>query len=96
MGESSSTDVGKLAQFCPAGYVALFEELLHIHIGPERVGNTSLVHRFEIVRAADGVVLSEGALVQVCLSMPSRDKARVPDALRAAIDAHGGLVGAAP
>lgn len=74
---------------------ALFEELLHVHIGAQRIGNTSLVYRFEIVRAADGVLLSEGELVQVCLAMPAREKARVPDALRAAIAAHGGLVGGA-
>jgi len=71
---------------------ALFEQVLHVHVGPQRVGNTSIVHRFEIVRAADGGLLVEGELVQVCLAMPSREKARVPDALRESIAAHGGLL----
>jgi acyl-CoA thioester hydrolase len=72
---------------------ALFEEVLHVHVGPQRVGNTSIVHRFEIVRAADGGLLVEGELVQVCLAMPSREKARVPEALREAINVHGGVLG---
>lgn len=72
---------------------AFFEDLLHVHVGPQHVGNTSLVHRFEVVRAADETLLVEGELVQVCLAMPAREKARVPDALREAIRAHGGLTG---
>lgn len=72
---------------------ALFEQVLHVHVGPQRVGETSIGHRFEVVRAADDALLVEGELVQVCLAMPSRDKTRVPDALRHAIDAHGGVLG---
>ena len=76
---------------------AFFEELLHVHVGPVKVGNTSLVSRFEVVRpAADpswttDTVLAEGELVQVCLAMPSREKAPLPQALRDAISARGSL-----
>lgn len=75
---------------------AFFEEVLHVHVGPQKVGNTSLVSRFEVVRSTDGALLCEGELVQVCLAMPARDKARLPDALRAAIDARGSLPPEAP
>ena len=61
---------------------AFFEDLLHIHVGVEHIGRTSLVTRFVIHRPADDTILSMGALVQVCLSMPAREKTPLPDALR--------------
>ena len=61
---------------------AYFEDLLHVHVGLERIGRTSLVTRFEVHRPSDDTVLATGTLVQVCLAMPSREKTRVPDALR--------------
>jgi acyl-CoA thioester hydrolase len=62
---------------------AFFEDLLHIHIGVERIGRTSLVTRFVVHRPKDDTVLAEGRLVQVCLAMPSREKAVLPEALKA-------------
>ncbi len=68
---------------------AFFEDLLHVHVGPQRLGNTSMVHRFEVVRASDDRLLCEGELVQVCLAMPARTKTRLPDAVRQIIEASG-------
>ncbi len=61
---------------------ALFEDLLHVHVGVERIGRTSLVTCFVIHRPADDTILTIGSLVQVCLAVPSREKTPVPDALR--------------
>ena len=64
---------------------AFFEDLLHIHIRAERVGNTSLVWRWVVHRPADDLQLASGRLVQVCLAMPSREKTPVPSPLRDAL-----------
>ena len=69
---------------------ARFNELLHIHCGPERVGRTSLTHRFEVVRASDDTLLAEGTLVQVCVGRPEGRPSPLPDELRAAITASEG------
>jgi len=61
---------------------AFFEDLLHIHVGVARIGRTSLSSRFVVHRPADDTVLCEGRLVQVCLAMPQREKAVLPDVLR--------------
>lgn len=61
---------------------AFFEDLLHVHIGVERLGNTSLTTRFVVHRPADDTVLAEGRLVQVCLEMPAREKTALPADLR--------------
>lgn len=59
---------------------ALFEELLHIHVGLERIGNSSMTTRFVVMR--ETTLLAEGSLVQVCLRLPERTPVRVPDPLR--------------
>jgi acyl-CoA thioester hydrolase len=64
---------------------ARFGDTVHVHVGPERIGTTSLTSRFVIVRASDDAVLAEGQLVQVCLSLPARTPHPLPDALRAAL-----------
>jgi acyl-CoA thioester hydrolase len=64
---------------------ALFEDLLHIHVGVARIGRTSLVTRFVIRRPTDDTILSTGTLVQVCLTNPGREKTPVPAALRTAL-----------
>ncbi|NCG19805.1 MAG: YbgC/FadM family acyl-CoA thioesterase [Rhodobacterales bacterium] len=61
---------------------AFFEDVLHVHIGVERIGRTSLVTRFVVHRPADDTVLAEGQLVQVCLAMPAREKTPLPNDLR--------------
>lgn len=68
---------------------AFFEDLLHVHVGVERLGRTSLVSRFVVHRPSDDTVLAEGHLVQVCLAMPAREKAPLPAALRAALGHPG-------
>lgn len=68
---------------------ALFEDLLHVHVGLLRLGRTSVVTRFEVVRAADEVLLAEGELVQVCLRMPERVKCPVPADIRLLMQSSG-------
>lgn len=72
---------------------ARFNELLHVHCGPERVGRTSLTHRFEVVRVSDDTLLAEGTLVQVCVGRPEGRPTPLPDELRAAISASEGASG---
>lgn len=64
---------------------AFFEDVLHVHVGAERVGRTSVVVRFEIVRAESGELLASGRLVQVLITLKTREKTPVPDALRQAL-----------
>ncbi|HCH62546.1 MAG TPA: hypothetical protein DFR83_07080 [Deltaproteobacteria bacterium] len=66
---------------------AFFEDLLHVHVGVERIGRTSLVTRFVVHRPKDDTVLATGSLVQVCLAVSSREKMPVPDALRTDLQA---------
>lgn len=61
---------------------AFFEDLLHIHVGVERMGRTSLVWQWVVHRPEDDQVLAQGHLVQVCLAMPAREKAVLPAALK--------------
>lgn len=68
---------------------ALFEELLHVHLGLKHLGRTSVVSRFEVVRAGDEVLLAEGELVQVCLRMPERTKCAVPADIRLVMQSAG-------
>lgn len=68
---------------------AVFEDVLHVHVGAQRVGTTSLITRFEVVRSSDDTLLADGELVQVCLKMPEREKAPVPDVIREAIAREG-------
>jgi len=66
---------------------AWFEDVLHIHIGVERLGRTSLTTRFVVHRPSDDTVLAEGRLVQVCLDMSVREKTPLPDDLRQRVGA---------
>ncbi len=68
---------------------ARFGDVVRVHVGPQRIGNTSLTSRFEIVRASDDATLAVGELVQVCLKLPERTKHPLPPSLREALERDG-------
>jgi acyl-CoA thioester hydrolase len=61
---------------------AYFEDLLHVHVGVERVGTTSLVWQWTVHRPSDDTVLASGHLVQVCIAMPQGEKTPLPNTLK--------------
>ena len=65
---------------------AVFEDMLHVHVGLEQLGNTSLTTQVVIVNADTDEVLAEGRLVQVGLRASTREKRPVPAGLRQVLE----------
>ena len=65
---------------------ARFDDEVELSASVSRLGNTGMTTHIEVLR--DGVVLAEGELRHVFIDLQSKDKKRIPDDVRRALEPY--------
>jgi acyl-CoA thioester hydrolase len=66
---------------------ATFAEVVRVSVWPTRVGDSSFALRYEMREKRSGRLVAEAESVQVCFDYAAQRKKRVPERLRAALEA---------
>lgn len=65
-----------------------FDDVLDLGAQVARLGNTAVTTHMTVERADDGVLVAEGELRHVCVDPATGEKKRIPDDIRAGLEAY--------